>query len=196
MNWDWFYTLYSISAAFLIITIVWKVVEKVLALTALIFNDLVTGVLVMIYSAIPYYFNAAFSALTVYYVSDGPPPIYLIVITAMFLLFNNLMSTVKLEREAKNNYDYQSLRIIRYRYVLMGFEIIIFIVSMFNIKISINKITIWLADLMNWVQSIPVANVIVDILAFLNAAYIVLTGLFAIISILLSFTSKKDGLDM
>ena len=196
MNWDWLYTFYSISSAFLIITLVWKIAEKILMFTALIFNDFLTGVFVMLYSAIPYYFNAAFSALTVYYVGDGHPPLYLIVITAMFLLFNNLMSTINLEREAKNNYDYQSLRIIRYRYFLMGFELLIFVISMFNIRLSINKITIWLADLMSWIQSIPFINIIVDILAFLNAAYIVITGIIAIFSILVAVTVKNRNLEM
>ncbi|MNC42520.1 hypothetical protein D3C75_913370 [compost metagenome] len=196
MNWDWLYTFYSISVAFLVITLVWKIVEKLFMVIALIFNNFITGAFVMIYSAIPYYFNAAFSALTVYYVGDGNPPVYLIILTAIFLVFNNLMTTVKLEREAKSNYDFQSLRMIRYRYVLMSFELLVFIVSMYNINLSINQITLWLADLMNWIQSIPYVNIVVDILAFLNAAYIVLTGVFTIFSLLLSFTIKQDKLEM
>jgi hypothetical protein len=192
MNWDWFYALYSISAAFMVIGFLWKLTMIPLALISLAFNGTMNRVYMFIVMLIPYYFLACFAAVIGLGVNDGKRSILILTIGGIFLLLYGLMGIVEAQREAEKSFDFEGLRIINYRYfgVLLGLAFYVY--TIFDIRIAINSTTIWLGNAVKWIQDLPIIGWILALMAFLYAAYMIVVGVIAIISMVAGLIPRRQ----
>lgn len=194
MNWDWFYALYSMSAAFMVIGFFWKIAMIPLALISLAFNQSMQRVYMFIIMLIPYYFLATFAAMIGLGVSDGEKSPLVLIIGGIFLVMYGLMGIAEAQREAERSYDFEGLKIINYRYFGIILGLVFYVVTIFNVVFAINSSTIWLYNAMQWIQGIPIIGWILALLAFLYAVYMVIMGIVVILAMIAGlFKRERDA---
>lgn len=194
MNWDWFHALYTLSAFILVFSLIWKVIEKIFILiVVLIFNDNAGFFFLNIFSLIPYYFIASFSALTVLGIGEGKVNLVIAVIVGFFILINDLLGLIQAQREAEKDFNYTALRILNYRYIFIIVELIFYIAILIKPIFAINKINETIYNSVVWVQQVPILNILVAIGAVIYAVYIIIMGIIAILGTLVA-VFRRDSL--
>lgn len=190
MNWDWFYAIYSISAVILIVSFLWKIVEKlVIILLVALFNQTASIILISIVSIIPYYLISSFSALVVNGIGEGYKTPIVIIAVGLFILFNDLISIINISRDPEDAM-LNTILDLRYAFIILG--LVYYVFAVFNHTYAINKVTIWLSDVLSWIQNIPLLNWIIAAIAFLYAIYIVIMALLTVFGMITSIFVRKD----
>ncbi|MMZ58344.1 hypothetical protein D1872_203210 [compost metagenome] len=193
MNWNWFYVLYSISFMFLIVTIIWYFVEKIIVLLSFLFNEYLRFILIVLLSIVPYYLNAALGSLVVLGNDPEQEHLYITFLAGAFILLNSAMGIVKVQRDMERNFDYSMQSLIKIRYVFMVLEIAFFIVCIYLPSLATTKLTLWVSEFASWIQRLFIINWIAAAASFFNALYIIITGIAVIIGMLgtLVFGNRK-----
>lgn len=182
VNWDWFYTLYSLSSLIIVFSFLWKVVEKIaVLLIALIFNEASGMIVVNIFSLIPYYFIASFGSLLVLASSEGSIDIVLAIIVGVFIFINDIVGLTQGKQEAIRELNFDLVRMLNWRYLFISAELIFFVSALFYPTLTINKLNAIIYNAITWVQQIPVLNWLIAIVATLYVIYIIIMFLIAAI---------------
>ncbi len=194
LNWDWFQALYTISGFILVFSLLWKVVEKIfILLIALLFNENAGLLFANIFSLIPYYLIASFSALIVLGIGEGKVNLLIAILIGFFILINDLLGLIQAKREAEKEFDYSTIRILNYRYIFIILELIFYVAVLIEPSFAINKVNESVINIVTWVRDIPFLSILIAIGAVIYAIYIIFMGLAAVLVSIASIF-KRDSL--
>lgn len=191
LDWTWFSQLYSMSASFLIIGVVWKIVIIPLALGSLLFNNLIQKIYMSIITLIPNYFMASYAALLTIGINDGEKSLFLSIVGGLFLVTWLLMGVAQADKEMRKDFNYENEYLLTVRSWGTLLTLIYYIYCLFNLMPAVNKITVSLYDLMIWIQNIKVVGLVVSVCAFLSAIYVIIIGTIALIGMIFSLIPEK-----
>ncbi|MCU6795156.1 hypothetical protein OB236_23905 [Paenibacillus sp. WQ 127069] len=191
MSWDWFEVLWSIAAVFMIINLLWKIAMFPVAFSLLIFNEKFRWVVLFLLMCVPYYFLASFAALTVVGVNHGVSSLLNATVGGTFLFLNGILGATQAKSQAEKDGDYVAYKFANYRYIIVLAGLLYYIYSMYDFKPAVNFFTLWLYEIMQWIQSIPFVGLGISVVAFLNAVYIIFMALLVVFSLIVSIFSKE-----
>jgi hypothetical protein len=196
MSWHWFYALYSMASVFIIIGFIWKLAIIPLALITMPFNSFFQKVLFFFILLIPNYFMASYSVLVCLYVNDGEKSVFTLIIGALFLGLYLFFGVAQAQNEAEREFDYSNMHLIRYRYWGILLTIIYFVYSIFDLRLATNSSISKIANLIGWVQGVPIINWIIAAGGFLYVLYIMLMSIFALVGMISIALEKRNTNDV
>lgn len=182
------------SAAFMVIGVLWYLAMFVIALIVQVFRDAVQIFIVGILMFVPYYVLSSYAALIGLGVREGEKSTLVLVVGGVFLFMHGLTGIAKAQKEAEDKWDFSAMRIINYRYIALIAGVIFYVVAIFNPRLAVNELTIWVYDRMLWFQDTPVIGWILAAAAFLYVLYALFMGvamLFGLVVVLISSIRNK-----
>ena len=192
MNWDWFYSLYSIAFMFLIFGFIWKVSMIPISLIAILFNDYVQKWILRLFMFVPYYFLASYSAFVGLYVNDGERSALILTVGGVFLFLHGGMGIVQSQREMEREggYDYNNL--IQYRYIGLLLGMLLYIYLLFDLSPAENVVIIKMAYIIDWIRNIPVLNWFMAVGSFFYVLYAIFICIAALIGLTFSAFNRNQ----
>lgn len=197
MNWDWFYNLYSIASVVTIVGVLWRIAIIPLALLSLAFNVYVQRIFMFIVMLIPNYFIASYSVLVGLYINEGEKSWVILGLGLLFILMHELTSIIQAKDDAIKSVNYEAFKAVNLRYWIIPITAVYYIYSIFNPQLAINSSTTWVANVISWIQNLPIVGWIIAIVAFIYVIYMIfvfITFLLRVISSAFSnnVTSNPD----
>lgn len=187
----WFHAIYSLAAVFMLIGFFWKITALILAIISLVLNDKAQKIFMVLAMLIPYYLMASYSVLVGIGVGNGEKEISTLITGGLFLIFSGLMGIGQAQSNAEKENDYEAYRFAGYRYFILLAGVVFYVIAIFNLKLTLNGLTIGLFNVMQWIQGLPIVGFLIGISAFLYAIYMVLIVLIMLFSMIGSVFQKK-----
>lgn len=178
---------------FLIVGFLWKIAIYPLFLIAMVFNDSVQKWVMKISMLIPYYFMASYAAFIGIYVNNGQKSILILIFGGIFLLLHGMMGIVQAQREMERegSYDYYGLITFRYYGILLGIAFYIYLI--FDPRPGVNRATMFVGEIIDWIRGVPILNWFIAAAAFLYVVYAIFMCIVAIIGVTsMAFNRSKN----
>ncbi|CAH1204281.1 hypothetical protein PAECIP111893_02212 [Paenibacillus plantiphilus] len=191
LNWDWFYSLYSISFMFLIIAFFWKIIIYPITLISLIFTDNIQFIFMKVIMIIPYYFMATFAAVVGLGVNEGVRSFFILLVGGIFLFIQSITGVFQAEMDKDGKND--QLGLIRYRYFGAIFGVVYYVVLIFVPELTYNSVIIFVYEIIYWIREIQILSMIIALFAFLYVLYSMLICIIAVVGMISTSLKKKNS---
>lgn len=191
LNWDWFYSLYSISFMFLIIAFFWKIIIYPITLISLIFTDNIQLIFMKVIMIIPYYFMATFAAVVGLGVNEGVRSFFILLVGGIFLFIQSITGVFQAEMDKDGKND--QLGLIRYRYFGAIFGVVYYVVLIFVPELTYNSVIIFVYEIIYWIREIQILSMIIALFAFLYVLYSMQICIIAVVGMISTSLKKKNS---
>lgn len=191
LNWDWFYSLYSISFMFLIIAFFWKIIIYPITLISLIFTDNIQSIFMKIIMIIPYYFMATFAAVVGLGVNEGVRSFFILLVGGIFLFIQSITGVFQAEMDKDGKNDQLGLIIFRYFGAIFG--VVYYVVLIFVPELTYNSVIIFVYEIIYWIREIQILSMIIALFAFLYVLYSMQICIIAVVGMISTSLKKKNS---
>lgn len=185
---NWFIFIFQLSIVYFVFGFLWKWIVGLPFSLLLVAIGIESVYPANILNIMGNYFLAAFTAAY----SIQSHSIFIFILGAIFLLFQGFLNIGQKSKEARDQGDYELENSLIYSFFALLFGLVMYIIIYFIPSIGINKFTIWFSHSINSIATMPILKYVVYLIGFINALYIILAGIIAMLGLINKILSIRS----